>query len=654
MSDQFRAFVSANYGAMNAGSGDQYVFMQLAQAAGKDPRGVADDQLAWLRQRFIPPGGFARACEVLESHGTVFLDGAPGAGRKAAAWMLLQELYSGTETFHEILLGEEGAPYLDLDTSQVGEGALLLVDLSAITSEQVWATVQDELPSFRKVVQSHTSRLVVVLPSGMIESLRADLGTYRIGITRPSAGAVFQRYLRAKDIPVAETDSAPEALSEFLARNPSMRGIADFATLVIEVRTTARSAGFAAWCDSALAVLDNKQSMRVTERLATLPQGPQRALLLATAMLHGARAEAIQRATASLLDIAEHPQNVLPLLEHADLTVRLKEINATADASGRVRFDEFGYDSAVRVHFWTHWPELREFIRKWVGNTVGLPGLETDDRNKLVERFARQCLQDRHRDQLLALVSQCAENPGNDVRMGAAVQALRQGLKHEEHGQFFRQKIREWASETSLSRGLAQVLVVTCWKVMAVHHPDQAMVRLHHLARKESGTTHARDALAQIVGADAQLRVWMLKRLVQRLQLGSEKWRQADARLFLEFADPVPLVTLGPRTRAPLSDPVVREELTVGWHVAFRRYPYETWRAQAERWIQAAFEDEQHCEHLLDVLVDGGEQRTALLAPLYVIARDLVPPSADGRERHAFLVSLVRRKINAALGFQAA
>ncbi|TQS22493.1 hypothetical protein [Microbispora sp. KK1-11] len=652
MSEQVRSSVSVNHGFLHTGDGDLNVFLQLAAAAGKDPRVVADDHLRWLRRRFLEPGGFGRARTVLESSGTVLLEGAPGTGRKAAAWMLLAELYSGAETFKEIL-PEEKPPYLR--TGHVSEGALLLVDLSVITSEASWTEIQNELPGFRTAVREHGAHLVAVLPDTTADPLGADLRPFRVEITRPRAGPALQRYLRAGGVPAAETGPEPAGLSGFLAVNPPMRRIAYFAELVIEARASARPEDdFAAWCAAALAVLDNKQSVRVTEKLAVLVQGPQRALLLATAMLHGAPAEVVRRGAAQMLQVVEHPQDTLPLLEHEDITVRLKAIDAAADSSGRVRFTSFGYDAAVRAHFWAHWPELRQPIERWMTDTVGLPGMEDSDRETLVKRFADLCLHDRYRDLLLDFVRQCAQDNRNGDRMSAAVQALRRGLEHEAHGRFFRRRIYDWSKDTAISKGLSQVLVVACWKVIAVHHPDQAMVRLHHLARRERGTTHARDALDRIVAADDQLRVWMLKRLADRLESADETWKRFDAGMFLEFVGTVPLTAPGPLTRPPLSDPAVRERLISGWHAVLRLHPYETWRRQAERWIRAALEDERNREHLLDVLVGGGGQRTDLLAPLYIVTRDLALPTSETRERHARLVGLVRQKIDAALGLQMA
>lgn len=648
MSEQVRSYVSANYGLLHTGD----VFLQLAAAAGKDPRIVAVDHLRWLRRRFLEPGGFEKACTVLRSSGTVLLEGAPGTGRKAAAWMLLAKLYSGAETFKEIL-PEDRAPYLP--TVHVSEGALLLVDLSAISSEASWTEIQSELPGFRMAVREHGAHLVAVLPGRMADPLEADLRPCRVELTRPPAGPVLQRYLRAADIPAAETDPERADLSEFLSVNPPMRQVAEFAELVIEARAAARPEDdFAAWCAAAQGVRDNKQGARVTEMLTALERGPQRALLLATALLHGAHAEVVRRGAADLLRVVKHPQDAPPLLEHEDITVRLRAVEAAADSSGRVRFTTFGYDAAVRAHFWAHWPELRQPIQRWMTDAMGLPGMEEGDRENLVTRFADLCLHDRYRDLLLDFVRQCAQDSRNGNRMGAAVLALRRGLEDEAYGRFFRQKILDWSRDSAISRGLAQVLVIACWKAMAVHHPDQAMVRLHHLARRERGTTHAHEALARIVAADAQLRVWMLRRLAERLESADETWKRFDADLFLELADTIPLRAPGPLNRAPLADVAIRQRLITGWHAVFRLRPYEAWHSQAAGWIQAAFEDERNREHLLDVLVRGGGQRTDLLAPLYVITRDLTLVTPEKRERHARLVALVRRKIDAALGLQVA
>ncbi|MEU4835811.1 hypothetical protein [Streptosporangium sp. NPDC023615] len=655
MSDRFTSHVRENNGSMHTGSGDviNNIFAQLAEDAGKEPQGIANDQLAWLRRHFVPPAGFDRALGVLRAHRTVFLAGAPGTGRKTAAWMLLNEFYTRSETLHEVMPREDRADRLD--PGQVDEGSLLLLDLSAntgergsFTDERGWSDLQGELSGFRRVVHERMAYLAVVLPDERAEQFHTGLAPYCARIVRPAGLEVLRSYLRAENVAVPEDGSVPQDLTTFLGKRPPMRRIAHLASLVVEARdATGSEGGFTAWCGDALTALGDKQSATVGNRLATLCWGPQRALLLATAMLHGAHAEVVHRASASLLKVVGHPQAGLPLLEQADFSVRLREIGANTDSSGRVRFDEFGYDSAVRIHFWTHWPQLREPMRAWVADTVGLPGLEQDDRDKLVQRFTERCLHERYRDVLPDFVQKCAEDVRNGARMGAASQALRRALAHEEHGRFFRQKIYEWA-KTSLPQGLVQVLVVACWKAMAVHHPEQAMVRLHHLARREGGTTHARHALTRIVDSDPQLRVRMLKRLVERLGAEDSTWRRFDAGLFLDLADPMALTAPGPHPHPPMSDPAVRGHLTSGWRFVLHLRPPLDWIARMERWLRTAYEDEGHREHLVDVLVEGSRPRTDLLASLHVLSRKPGPAPEDEERRRA-LVDLVWRKITAVL-----
>jgi hypothetical protein len=114
--------------------------------------------------------------------------------------------------------------------------------------------------------------------------------------------------------------------------------------------------------------------------------GPQRALLLTTAMLHGAHADAVHSATTLLLHAVDHPMDDRPPLEHADLAIRLEEASAGLTQHGAVRFKELEYDTAVRTHFWDHRPDLREHLGTWVGRTVELtePVLSPGDRHHVV------------------------------------------------------------------------------------------------------------------------------------------------------------------------------------------------------------------------------------------------------------------------------
>jgi hypothetical protein len=125
---------------------------------------------------------------------------------------------------------------------------------------------------------------------------------------------------------------------------------------------------------------------QVAKHVAAMTGGPQRALLLTTAMLHGAHADAVHSATTLLLHAVDHPMDDRPPLEHADLAMRLEEASAGLTQHGAVRFKELEYDTAVRTHFWDHRPDLREHLGTWVGRTVELtdPVLSPDDRHHVV------------------------------------------------------------------------------------------------------------------------------------------------------------------------------------------------------------------------------------------------------------------------------
>ncbi|NED80291.1 hypothetical protein G3I76_09360, partial [Streptomyces sp. SID11233] len=97
------------------------------------------------------------ARERLEESRTVFLDGAPGSGRQAAARVLLAEYGS----FRELLPGEQDEPSLR-DPALLSEGDLVLLDLSAADRHR-WARMHAELGTLRRSAHTKAARLVVVM-----------------------------------------------------------------------------------------------------------------------------------------------------------------------------------------------------------------------------------------------------------------------------------------------------------------------------------------------------------------------------------------------------------------------------------------------------------------------------------------------------------
>jgi hypothetical protein len=384
-----------------------------------------------------------------------------------------------------------------------------------------------------------------------------------------------------------------------------------FVRLVTEARGREPGGDFASWAAAAERALSG-QEMSVAAQVHKLKQGAQRALLLATAMLHGAHADSVHAADTLLLNTVEHPPDDVPTLERAPFDVRLKDINAEFTSSGHVVFRGLDYDSAVRSYVWTHMPGLREYMPAWLDRIADSGKLADSEWEALVVRFTEQCLNDRDRPLLSRLVEDWTVQAVSLPRVKAAALILQHGLRDERHGRFFRRQIYDWSTRSSTPDRLADVIVVACRDEMAVSHPDQAMVRLHHVARRKPDS-QAREALLGLVREDLHFLRQMLSRLTDPERF---PWK-VDTDIFLELADPGEFAASD--RRAFIHRPLIREQLSVGWHRAFGCDEHR-WIPYARRWLAAATEDERNGPVLLDVIISGAGRNMPVLARLYRLA----------------------------------
>jgi hypothetical protein len=420
-----------------------------------------------------------------------------------------------------------------------------------------------------------------------------------------------------------------------------MEEISGFVSLVREARDRAAGEGdFAFWWSIAeKAFLDLPSD--VTEQVHRLRDGAQRALLLTVGMLHGAHVGGVHRASSFLLETVGHPPGEGALLDGATFDERLKEIGAEIDASLRtVQFNDFNYDAAVRAYFWANVPGLHEHMPTWLEKIADSSEVSAEEWRRLIVRFADQCLGDRHDGLMRKLIGKWADQPGK--RREAAMLLLGRGLRHERHGRAFRKQIYEWAHKKELPRGLAELIIVACRDVVAVRHPDEALVRLHHMARRTWGT-EARTVLVDMVRENRR----SFRQMLARLTFGGpgRKW-SADVDLFLEIAAPEVLTDPGPRERALICERGVRRLLVEGWDIAFTDAPPATWDPTARRWLRLAAEDERHRDELVTVLVGGAARHPDVLAHLHGLPYRLrLPP---------FIGELLFQKINDAQGVRLA
>lgn len=651
MSEHSSTRIDTAQGPMHAGSG--HIFIN----AGPDLRDsdkpsfgrVADDQLAWLRRVLVAPDGMGKARSELADTGTVILDGTPGSGRTSAARVLLRECDQDIGVLHELLPGEEGELSLR-HPDLVGTGDRLLLDLSAADPVH-WADAQADLPTLRRTVHDHQAHLVVIMSHG--SGLDPGLQHYRVEIDRPSQLTALRRHLRMHGVPreqyVPHIESDP-VVADFLREQRTMREVADFADLVRRAREAAPPGdGFTEWCATARkAQADRRKD--VAALVARLPESPQRALLITVAMLHGAHSDVIHRATQLLLRTTGSPPDDRPVLQHKDLAERLAEISAETGPGGHVQFTELGYETAVRTHVWDHMPDLRQHLGTWTARTVELndPHLTRKLRDTLVGQLAGQYLRTGHGAGLASLAETWSSAAAGRAGLEAAVQALTCGLGDPAHGRSFRERIYQWCVNKPPRDGFAQVIIRVCADVIAVSHPDQAMLRLYHLARREHGTSAAREALCGLVATSHRLR----RRLLDRLARSGRTPAELD--IFLRVCDPHALTVPYDNARTLLEETGVRDSLATCWSAVLSELPRATWQPNVEHWLHTTTVTGDRGDMLLDLLVAAATQcdhrQGATFAALYAGARDAERTDPAGPARATATTARLLQKISSAQG----
>ncbi|MFI9330245.1 hypothetical protein ACIGZJ_22200 [Kitasatospora sp. NPDC052868] len=372
--------------------------------------------------------------------------------------------------------------------------------------------------------------------------------------------------------------------------------------------------------------------------IAALTDGRQRALLFTAAMLDEAPADTVFRLSTALLTKLGHPEDERPRLDRTDLTQRLRELQVEV-RQGRIRFDALAYGPAVRSHFWLYYPDLRATFGAWVADTVReVSWLDQADRRKLVSRFTEQALRVGDARVLTDLV----ESWARETRLlPEAMAVLDQGLRDEQSGAAFRVKIYDWSRDSLLHPNLVRGLARICVDVMAPNHPDQALVRLHQLARRESGTVprYARESLLELARRDARLWEKLLGRVCEGMRRPEP--RHPDAVIFLELVDPPP-------------SKARREDVIEGWRGVLTVAPPEVWAPGVAAWLSAARGERDGGERLMGILIEAADGGLDVLSRYYLLAYDWAaePDDAPSPVSRADVAARFRREIDRAQGIE--
>ncbi|MYR44376.1 hypothetical protein [Streptomyces sp. SID5910] len=617
MTEQDHVTVNDPRAPVYSGGGHQYVFYGRPDwmiRKGVESLRIVREDRARLADRFVRPTGYRDAAERLEKPGSVVLLSAePGSGRRAAAIMLLHELGEDGDADGEPVRFDE-LPATDKDPAKgeppfsPAEGDRYLLDLSGISGEESYAQAQRRLAVYRSQVREAEAHMVVVLPSGMAHAHAPDLAPDTVELGRPRGTAVVTRYLRMDRIPFRSGDLRNADLQLLFDRSP-MRELARFAGLVRTARDSRRfGTDTAGWLDQALhAVTDRAGEVR--EQMATVCATPDRALLLTTAVFEEALADTVYEAWHALMGKVGHKEDdEATELARTAFGESLRALGIERGPDGRLRFERLAYADAVRTYFWTNFPGVRDDLRDWIGQATSLRGLTADDRTNVVVRFCERSLAVARPDHLFDLVVRWAGRATGTSCDPLAVQALELGLSHERFGGWFRQRMYDCVRSGSLSDGLARVLIAACVQSLAATHPDQALVRLHHLSvRKGRVGLEAGGALLGLAGRDRVLYRLLIDRLRDRIR---REQREPEPHLRL-------LTELLASSRAP--DPPPWPDLFLGWEAVFSQPPTEHWNPLVRGWLNAAADDSTR-EMALGVMVRATHGRTAALHRLYAIA----------------------------------
>ena len=652
MTEPVAVEISTAMAPVHAGTGDQrnsyyYFPNSLADPRGRTPHRQVTDDLNELDRRFVPPRGLGDAREVLALYQTVFLQGPRGSGRPTAAKLLLKELAAPEDTILQLWLQDRASnARTPFDFRHIGEGDHIWVDL-ADTGGWSWDEIHGELLELRSMARRQRAHLVVILPD-VTALLTTEIHHFRVQIAAPPLDQVLRSHLRAAGFGHLEVRQA-DAL-EFAQSDRPLRDVPEYMRLIIEARDLAGDEGeFKTWADTAFKAFEGRK-IEASEFIRKLTDGAQRALLLSAAMLHGAHGDAVDQAATALMVRAEHAPGPGSLLERESLDRRLDSVNAKVDIHGNVRFKVLGFDAAVRSYFWTQLPGLRKPTVSWLSAALDSLDLNQVERDNLVTNFADLCLNDRYHVILVELVGHFTSRHVTAARVNAAALILRQGLRAERRAREFRRQIYDW-STSSISDQLAAVLVAACRDEIFATHPDEAMVRLHHLARRAYQSvphkaldyrSEAHKALADLVRADPRSMRQMLTRIADP-PLDTRTWK-VDSWLFLDIAYPWTLAELGDRGRPLITESAITNQLSRGWALVFGEQPLESWTPYATDWLRCASAVAEHRHALLDVLVDGAGRRAHLLSKLFGMA--------DRAEFRDPISAVLLKKITAAQGVE--
>ncbi|GAB3472716.1 hypothetical protein GCM10027440_00160 [Nocardiopsis coralliicola] len=591
---------------------------------------------------FVKPPGFSRILSGDEAPAALLISGPRGSGRRGAAMRWLSE-FGAPEKGIRTLPDADRPPLLDGEA--ISEGELLYLDATLSDGTRATALLR-ELPRFAAEVAERGGRIAVVLEPQQAIDLEVRAEADAVAVRRPDTGAVLRSYLGYLRITAGPREFAAAGITDWLAA----AGVEETVQLAYHARDASLAeegtGTVADWLATAhRAAGDWRED--VAGWLDSQPAPQDRAVLLAAAVFENATAEQVAAAAEGLAEATAVPEEEGSPLERLGFAGRLKRLGAVIREDRRVEFERFGYGEAVLTRFWDEYPWLHEVFEKWISRILEKERIHLRDRLRAAERFAEQCLRVRRHGPLLTLARRWSNGPLWTAEL--ALELLRCGLRDERAAPAVRRWLYDTAKEESLPASCIRVVTAVSYGVLADTHPNQAIVRLHHAARRGGAGPEPRQAageaalrLADLARESSSLRSGVLRRFADRFAAGPGKYWDADASILWGVVDPAVLTSSGgfPLTAAEGGD--LRTCLAAVW----RRDRAEV-RPHARRWLEF-WTGGPHRTTTVS-LITGAAADAGRLDALYAETRTWLAETADGDARGSrqVIARQVRSEIDA-------
>lgn len=595
-----RSIITDSRGAVHTGDGSQYVnnvqiaSLLVSTVASAEASSTTTQQLGmkpvqasleFLQRVFVEPPAFNTVREHLRSAKTVVLTGPPGSGRRTAAQLLLCPTPNDVAALTLLTSADLGGSER-LTAGAVSEGERLLLDVSDLDSRG-FAQCQNDLMNCMSIASRQRASLVILIPDTVDQHLQDDLLMHHRPIGRPDPWRVLASHLRyGFGLEISRSKVAKDDLSG-LNRLP-LRSVARVAVYLDQTRDQALTP--ADWFRNALAGLAD-QEQQVLSLLGELKTVEQRTILLSSAMLEAASADAIYFAEQAL----HHKLNFVPeLQEHRlaqpGITDRLREVPDHIRLSeDSVRFVRPAFGEAVLNHFWDAYPDLRPLLARWVRTCPEWPAIQTEDRIAVATRFAVQAI----RTSSLADLTFVAEDwvrVGRDETRRLAAEMMTRALLDDRTGPLARQYLYQQARNPKLTAALGRLVIELCRDVVAVGYSHQALIRLRWLADRDAVRSEAREA---IVGLCADNRT-----LESFIHVLTDRDR-FDPELGCHVLSPRRLAG-GQVDLPPVLVPRLRDKAVEVWRRSLLPLDPAAWRTRIVPWLD---------EHLR--LIESNDERSA-------------------------------------------